>query len=160
MKYLLMLAVLAGGYYQFFLTSLNEASVREFLAAGDRYVQTRDFDAMADQLMDPVMVTELDQSLQKISRKSVSRDKMVKVARQMMKPEHDMIEKSDIEKIEIVDDKAIVTSLDTMWITADGFRIKSVVRSVSEIVVDKGTLRYREVGSYNVDSDYWTAASE
>ena len=158
MKYLLILAVLAGSYYQFYFPKFNEESIEEFVAEIRLAETNKDYDAMSKQLAESVLISKLDKDLNVINKKEMTNNKLMKFVKQINKPKFDMIEKSETEKIEIFDDKALVTSLNTHWITVNERRIKKISRGVVTIIIQRGSFKVSEMGSFDIKTRNWSTA--
>lgn len=159
MKYLLILAILAGSYYQFYLPKLNEESVNEFMAEIRSADINKDYETMNDQFSDLVILYQLDKNLEITSQVEIKKGKFIKTIKQLKNPKLNLIEKSEIEKIEVFEEKALVTSLITLWVTVDERRIKRVSREVLTIVIQQASLKVSEVGSYLIKAQYISSSS-
>lgn len=159
MKYLLILAILAGSYYQFYLPKLNEESINEFMAEIRSADINKDYETMNDQFSDLVILYQLDKNLEITSQVEIKKGKFIKTIKQLKNPKLNLIEKSEIEKIEVFEEKALVTSLITLWVTVDERRIKRVSREVLTIVIQQASLKVSEVGSYLIKAQYISSSS-
>lgn len=159
MKYLLILAILAGSYYQFYLPKLNEESVNEFMAEIRSADINKDYETMNDQFSDLVILYQLDKNLEITSQVEIKKGKFIKTIKQLKNPKLNLIEKSEIEKIEVFEEKALVTSLITLWVTVDERRIKRVSREVLTIVIQQASFKVSEVGSYLIKAQYISSSS-
>jgi hypothetical protein len=159
MKYLLILAILAGSYYQFYLPKLNEESINEFMADIRSADINKDYETMNDQFSDLVILYQLDKNLEITSQVEIKKGKFIKTIKQLKNPKLNLIEKSEIEKIEVFEEKALVTSLITLWVTVDERRIKRVSREVLTIVIQQASLKVSEVGSYLIKAQYISSSS-
>jgi hypothetical protein len=154
MKYLLILAALAAGYYQFFMPKLNENSIREFMSDIQLASMNKNYGAMTEQFSELVLVSQLDRNLKVNSQLEMRREKLIKIIKELKKPKLNSIEKSEIEKIEILEEKALVTSLITHWVTVEGRRVKRVSREVLTIIIQQASFKVSEVGSYLIKATY------
>ena len=154
MKYLILLAVLAGSYYQFYLPKLNEESVREFVDTIQLADTNKDYNAMSDQLTETVTISELNKKLETVSQTEVTKSKLIKLIKMLKKPKYNSIEKTTIEEIKILEDKAEVISLSTNWISYEGKRTKRVSREVLTIITKGASFKVNEIGSYPISSNY------
>jgi hypothetical protein len=154
MKYLFILAVLAGSYYQFYLPKLNEESIRDFVAEIELADMNKDYNAIREQFTEVVLVSKLDKNLEVLTQLKMKKAKLIKAIKLLKSPKLNSIEKSEIENIEIFDDKAKVTSLNTHWVTVEGQRIKRVSREVTTIIIQQASFKVSEIGAYVIKARY------
>jgi hypothetical protein len=154
MKYLLILAVLAGSYYQFYLPKLNEESIRDFVAEIELADMNKDYNAIREQFTEVVLVSMLDKNLEVLTQLKMKKAKLIKAIKLLKSPKLNSIEKSEIENIEIFDDKAQVTSLNTHWVTVEGQRIKRVSREVTTIIIQQASFKVSEISAYLIKARY------
>jgi hypothetical protein len=154
MKYLVILTILAGSLYQFYFPKLNEESINEFVASIRLADTNNDYEAMNHQLTESVLVSKLDENLNVVTQKEITKKQLIKLVKILKRPKYNSLEKSEIEKIEIFDEKAVVTSLNTSWMTVDGQRIKKVSKEVLTIIVQDVSFKVNELGSYLISTEY------
>lgn len=154
MKYLFILAVLAGSYYQFYLPKLNEESIRDFVAEIELADMNKDYNAIREQFTEVVLVSKLDKNLEVLTQLKMKKAKLIKAIKLLKSPKLNSIEKSEIENIEIFDDKAQVTSLNTHWVTVEGQRIKRVSREVTTIIIQQASFKVSEISAYLIKARY------
>lgn len=154
MKYLLALAIIAGGYYQFYLPKLNEESITDFMSEIKLADMNNDYETMTEQFSELVLVSQSDRHSDVTSELEMKRGALIKAIKQLKSPKLNLVDKSEIEKIEILEEKALVTSLITVWVTVEGRRIKRVSRETLTIVIQKASLKVREINSHLIKAKY------
>lgn len=154
MKYLLALAIIAGAYYQFYLPKLDEESIVDFMSEIKLADMNKDYETMTEQFSELVLVSQSDRHSDVTSELEMKRETLIKAIKQLKSPKLNLVDKSEIEKIEILEEKALVTSLITVWVTVEGRRIKRVSRETLTIVIQKASLKIREINSHLIKAKY------
>ena len=159
MKYLLILTALAGGYYQFLFPKLTEDSARQFMDALNAAEAQRDFAQMESMFTDTIEYARLNRNLDVVDNQQISRDDLMTMLREVYKPKHDIVSETKIESIDVANGKAMVTAIETVWITMDNMRIKDSSRAITTIIVDGLSLKASGVAAYQLEKDYRALSS-
>jgi hypothetical protein len=114
----------------------------------------KDYNAIREQFTEVVLVSMLDKNLEVLTQLKMKKAKLIKAIKLLKSPKLNSIEKSEIENIEIFDDKAQVTSLNTHWVTVEGQRIKRVSREVTTIIIQQASFKVSEISAYLIKARY------
>ncbi|WP_419810354.1 hypothetical protein [Bacterioplanoides sp.] len=148
MKYLLVIAVVAGSLYQLYLPKLTDESVRRFMDDMQIAEQMKDYSRVEEMFTDTVKVSIRRGNADSVKTTNISSSQLVAVMKKLHQPEYEYVSDLKIKDIQILSDKAIVATDETLWMTVEGSRFKKRTQGLLTLIVEGFDIKITEVKDY------------